>query len=1157
MGSFLEDILKHIAASPEGKIASTDVLWNSELPGEVLFVPEPSSILYKCILTALPGRYNGLVYDKSSLPKMYSSFFEDASEAPVLRVAAIVGVLAKLAQDPQISDDIRGKIDRGKTDTLFWQMLGKEKPLDAKTESGTGWSSSSFMGSLPAQMQRILDDCHLFSNMLKWKEGFGFHTDDLGKAEKAFQELLGRIKDPFYTQDLLQKLASGKSPADLQKIIYVSFIKLGLVERTIWQRKRGRSVSTLYEAKSNDEERYAKSADYWAVETLVDPIAQTRSSVKVLCDQLYVSTQGTLDDTARSQIREIPRKLTGSMGGIDIISGINVTIVDYFVGRLIDVAERGLEGYLMPSEEQPRMSAKESQQHKEDFVKEQGQIVQCLKVEYMSRSAMSKTGQSAVPGWGSTPAMLSGNDQDRRPSLSKSTAHDTVQNIYEPLGSTEIRLIKILPGMQDDSISLDLHVVDLQQRPMYDALSYVWTPRDRTIDTARQVEPVTIGNYDNARVCIGANLEAAIRCLRSAETPRTLWVDALCINQDEKLERNHQVRLMSKIYSSARNVIIWLGPPQNHSEFALSTCSTGRLNIEDIGLFIYAMEAVLRRDWFGRLWIAQELTLSRMSPLIYHGQQILDWDSFASAVRLVHARILGQADVAGVEEPSYLPVLQKETIDEILTSGQPKVIRGMYPPAMIARAECVEQLDDMRKAGPHADFTEQLLRTKYLQASDVRDKVFGLLGMSTFKRWEIVPDYTKSYEEVVAMTAAVMMRENFGLYIRSRLWELARGKSFESSVQFAWVPDLQLLSRPRHDSLIVPSLESLQQALAQTHGIAPLVNFSKDCRSFTTIGRHRGRIVAAARVVNAYAGSTVGDSFLSGICQWLSVPGEEVDTNAILSALMGPNSTLAPGETKELLDVLNQLCQYSLANTDVPRDLIDAPAYKDLQQRLEPHDKLSTEIFVTDTGLVGIAATRTNSRSFSPLLNNGNSPIVAGLFGLDLPFILEKADGDNQYQMITIAHVAYLTLGDEFVESMRPGANLWEAVDKGGLQPRTATPAFPPLTPKTLRLHPPRPLKRDLARPRTRRHLRARRDQVFQRNRLGLLFARRFTRQLIGRRLALTANKIGQQQRVILFIKVEARCVDDDAIATHGVEPRGRRKVPVIYAAGPFEVGHA
>jgi hypothetical protein len=55
-------------------------------------------------------------------------------------------------------------------------------------------------------------------------------------------------------------------------------------------------------------------------------------------------------------------------------------VLAQFISIIIIVIQvRGLEGLLEPSEEEPRMSAKESQQHKEDFVKEQGQIVQCLK----------------------------------------------------------------------------------------------------------------------------------------------------------------------------------------------------------------------------------------------------------------------------------------------------------------------------------------------------------------------------------------------------------------------------------------------------------------------------------------------------------------------------------------------------------------------------------------------------------------------------------------------------------------------------------------------------------------------------------------------------------------------------------------------------------
>jgi hypothetical protein len=195
MTAYAEFVWNDITSSANYKIPSTDQLWSSIIPEETAWLPEPSDILYKasrnflnrrvpnglasygqewltcasvkCILTALPRRYRGLIYETTPLPYIYADFLADANDAPVLRVAAIMGVLGKLASDGQIDDGVRGKIDRDKTDTLFWQIIGQQQPVDAKTSSGTGWSPTGFMISLPAQMQRVLDDCHLLANKLK------------------------------------------------------------------------------------------------------------------------------------------------------------------------------------------------------------------------------------------------------------------------------------------------------------------------------------------------------------------------------------------------------------------------------------------------------------------------------------------------------------------------------------------------------------------------------------------------------------------------------------------------------------------------------------------------------------------------------------------------------------------------------------------------------------------------------------------------------------------------------------------------------------------------------------------------------------------------------------------------------------------------------
>jgi hypothetical protein len=85
----------------------------------------------------------------------------------------------------------------------------------------------------------------------------------------------------------------------------------------------------------------------------------------------------------------------------------------------------------------------------------------------------------------------------------------------------------------------------------FEALSYTW-------GNGQSFETITI---NDASVHIGANLETALRYIRSPDTPRTLWIDALCINQNNNAEKGHQVQKMCQVFSLATTVLAWLGPP--------------------------------------------------------------------------------------------------------------------------------------------------------------------------------------------------------------------------------------------------------------------------------------------------------------------------------------------------------------------------------------------------------------------------------------------------------------------------------------------------------------------------------------------------------------------------------------------------------------------
>ncbi|KAH8716724.1 heterokaryon incompatibility protein-domain-containing protein, partial [Phaeosphaeriaceae sp. PMI808] len=98
-------------------------------------------------------------------------------------------------------------------------------------------------------------------------------------------------------------------------------------------------------------------------------------------------------------------------------------------------------------------------------------------------------------------------------------------------------------------LHLSIHTAGLSNWPEYKALSYVWGSSEMTS---------TI-HVNNIQCQATTNLVSALRHIREKQTTIILWVDALCINQEDTNERNQQVQMMARIYKSAQEVIAWLG----------------------------------------------------------------------------------------------------------------------------------------------------------------------------------------------------------------------------------------------------------------------------------------------------------------------------------------------------------------------------------------------------------------------------------------------------------------------------------------------------------------------------------------------------------------------------------------------------------------------
>jgi hypothetical protein len=189
----------------------------------------------------------------------------------------------------------------------------------------------------------------------------------------------------------------------------------------------------------------------------------------------------------------------------------------------------------------------------------------------------------------------------------------TTEALYSPLDQDAFRLMILQPGQPTDPVSVELHAVSTNSTPEYDALSYVWgNPRDT-------VQILCNGLLTNVTV----NLHAALVQIRSLQASMVLWADALCINQQDKQERSRQVAMMGSIYSGARLVLACMG----------SSPDRGAANIASL-LQDYApvmgktappifdprwksLGPLLRKDWFTRAWVLQEVGLARNPRVVY------------------------------------------------------------------------------------------------------------------------------------------------------------------------------------------------------------------------------------------------------------------------------------------------------------------------------------------------------------------------------------------------------------------------------------------------------------------------------------------------------------------------------------------------------------
>ena len=124
---------------------------------------------------------------------------------------------------------------------------------------------------------------------------------------------------------------------------------------------------------------------------------------------------------------------------------------------------------------------------------------------------------------------------------------------YEPI-DLERPAFQLLHLLQGEGLVIECMLyqgyLSSSDKIPYEALSYTWGSPERTFTIILNGKTLSITN----------NLYLALQYLRLTDEDRVIWVDAVCINQENIRERGHQVKQMCRIYSEVEEVIIWLGP---------------------------------------------------------------------------------------------------------------------------------------------------------------------------------------------------------------------------------------------------------------------------------------------------------------------------------------------------------------------------------------------------------------------------------------------------------------------------------------------------------------------------------------------------------------------------------------------------------------------
>lgn len=337
---------------------------------------------------------------------------------------------------------------------------------------------------------------------------------------------------------------------------------------------------------------------------------------------------------------------------------------------------------------------------------------------------------------------------------------------------SEIRCLTLSAGTESDPLTCGIQHYNLSDNPSFEAVSYVWGSLIR-------YETITC---DGRILYITPNLRRALQQVRLMSTDRVLWVDSICINQDDDKEKGHQVSLMAQIYSRTERVLITLGADKislTHSpitdtlmrgvDLQMSRNWSWSLhNTPDHKILSdprwESFDYLVSHPWFKRGWVVQEAALGRHVRVLW-GSNSFNWNTIVRTC----SWLLAQAPSSHSEIRRRIPGLHLD----------------IYQRQHMIETRVFFPQEQNRRIGDTV--LDLLCNARRLELTDKRDRIYAFIGLPGFQKLsrDLVIDYDKSWPEVYYDVAHWHIVTNMSLLV---LHYVEHNRETLASDHPSWVP---------------------------------------------------------------------------------------------------------------------------------------------------------------------------------------------------------------------------------------------------------------------------------------------------------------------------------------------------------------------------------